>query len=245
MITNFLGLAGVNGPLPAPLAEQIIDRTRQKDTGLRDFLDIFNHRLISLMYRARKVHRVTLSSQSPEQGPMANYLYAFMGLGISGLRNRMGPQMPDRVLLPYAGLLSQQPRSVIGMDRILSDHFQTPVHTEQFSGVWRNIEPDQWTSLGMLGKNQLLGQNVVLGTRIWDQQGRFMIVVGPLSLEQYMDFLPEGSAYTPLCELIRFYAGQGFEFKIKLKIRSAEIPELRLGQAKLSIATKFVARGSL
>lgn len=233
MVTNFLGLAGVNGPLPAPLAELVLERLRQKDTGLRDFLDIFNHRLISLMYRARKAHRITLSSQSPEQGPMANYLYAFMGLGISGLRNRLGRQMPDRVLLPYAGLLSQQPRSVVGMEHILSDHFQTPVHAEQFSGVWRHIEPDQWSSIGVLGKNQVLGQNVVLGTRIWDQQGRLMIVVGPLSLEQYLDFLPEGSAYAPLCELVRFYAGQGFEFRIRLKIRAAQIPELRLGHAKL------------
>ncbi len=233
MVTNFLGLAGVTGPLPAPFAELVLERTRQKDTGLRDFLDIFNHRLISLMYRARKAHRVTLSSQSPEKGPMADYLYAFMGLGISGLRNRMGRQMPDRVLLPYAGLLSQQPRSVVGLKHILADHFQTSVEVEQFSGVWRNIEPDQWTSLGALGKNQVLGQSVVLGTRIWDQQGRFAIVVGPLSLEQYLDFLPEGSAYIPLCELVRFYAGQEFEFRLRLKLRAAEIPELRLGKAKL------------
>jgi type VI secretion system protein ImpH len=164
---------------------------------------------------------------------MADYLYAFMGLGMGGLRNRMGRQMQDRVLLPYAGLLSQQPRSVVGLERILADHFQTPVHVEQFSGVWRHIEPDQWTSLGVLGKNQVLGQNVLLGTHIWDQQGRFMIVVGPLSLEQYLDFLPEGNAYAPLCELVRFYAGQEFEFRIRLKIRAAQIPELRLGHAML------------
>jgi type VI secretion system protein ImpH len=237
MVTNFFGLAGATGPLPAPLAELILERMRQKDSGLRDFLDIFNHRLISLMYRARKVHRVTLSSQSPEHGPMANYLYAFMGLGVSGLRNRMGQKMPDRVLLPYAGLISQQPRSVVGLKHILSDHFQTAVEVEQFSGVWRNIEPDQWSSLGRLGKNQVLGQSVVLGTRIWDQQGRFVIVVGPLSFEQYLDFLPEGSAYTPLCELVRFYAGQEFEFRIRLKLRAAEIPKLKLGHAKLGWTT--------
>jgi type VI secretion system protein ImpH len=242
MVTNFLGLAGATGPLPAPLAELILERIRQKDTGLRDFLDIFNHRLISLMYRARKVHRVTLSSQSPEQGPMANYLYAFLGLGVDGLRDRMGQEVPDRILLPYAGLLSQQPRSVVGMEHVLSDHFRVAVHVQQFSGVWRHIEPDQWTSLGRLGKNQVLGQSVVLGSRIWDQQGRFLIVVGPISLEQYLDFLPEGSAYTPLCKLARFYAGQEFEFRLRLKLHAAEIPELRLGKAKLGWTTWLKTR---
>ncbi|PYP84909.1 MAG: type VI secretion system baseplate subunit TssG [Candidatus Angelobacter sp. Gp1-AA117] len=242
MVTNFFGLAGATGPLPAPLAELVLERIRQKDTGLRDFLDIFNHRLISLMYRARKVHRVTLSSQSPEQGPMANYLYAFLGLGISGLRNRMGKEMPDRVLLPYAGLLSQQPRSVVGMEHILSDHFNVPVQVQQFSGVWRQIEPDQYTKLGRLGRNQILGENVVLGTRIWDQQGRFLILIGPLSLEQYLDFLPEGSAYGPLGKLARFYAGQEFEFRIRLKLRATQIPELRLGKAKLGWTTWLKTR---
>ena len=48
---------------------------------------------------------------------------AFLGLGISGLRNRMGKEVPDRVLLPYAGLLNQQPRSMIGMELLLSDHY--------------------------------------------------------------------------------------------------------------------------
>ena len=237
MVTNFLGLAGATGPLPAPLAELVLDRIRQKDTGLRDFLDIFNHRLTSLMYRTRKVHRVTLSSQSPEQGPMANYLYAFLGLGVSGLRNRMGKEVPDRVLLPYAGLLSQQPRSVIGMERLLADHFHAPVSVEQFSGVWRHIEPDQWTALGRFGKNQVLGQTVVLGKRIWDQQGRFMIAVGPLSLKQFLDFLPDGTAYTPLRAMARFYAGQEFEFRIRLKLRAAEMPDLRLGKSKLGWTT--------
>lgn len=237
MVTNFLGLAGATGPLPAPLAELVLERIRQKDTGLRDFLDIFNHRLISLMYRTRKMHRVSLSSQAPEQGPMANYLYAFLGLGIRGLRNRMGNSVPDRVLLPYAGLLSQQPRSVIGIERLLSDNFRAPVRVRQFSGVWRHIEPDQWTSLGPSGKNQSLGQTAVLGSRIWDQQGRFLILVGPLSLKQFLDFLPDGTAYTPLCTMARFYAGQEFEFRIRLRLRAAETPGLKLGHSKLGWTT--------
>ena len=242
MVTNFLGLAGATGPLPAPLAELVLERIRQKDSGLRDFLDIFNHRLVSLMYRVRKVHRVTLSSQSPEQGPMANYLFAFLGLGINGLRNRMGKEVPDRVLLPYAGLLNQQPRSMIGMELLLSDHFRSLVKVEQFSGVWRNIEPDQWSSLGRLGQNQILGQSIVLGKRIWDQQGRFLVIVGPLSLLQFLDFLPDGTAYKPLCALTRFYAGPEFEFRVRLKIRAGDIPELRLGKSKLGWTTWLKTR---
>ncbi|HEV3316166.1 MAG TPA: type VI secretion system baseplate subunit TssG [Candidatus Angelobacter sp.] len=231
MVTNFLGLAGANGPLPAPLAELVLERLRQKDTALRDFLDIFNHRLVSLMYRTRKIHRVNFSSQSPERGPMANYLYAFLGLGLAGLRNRM--PLEDRALLPYAGLISQQPRSAVGLERVLSDHFQSPVAVKQFSGGWRRIEPDQWTTLGTSGRNQRLGESIVLGSRIWDQQGRFWIVVGPLQLEKFLHFLPDSDAYQPLCAMVRFYAGEEFEFRIRLQLQAAEIPETRLGKSKL------------
>jgi type VI secretion system protein ImpH len=213
------------------LAELVLERLRQKDTALRDFLDIFNHRLVSLMYRTRKIHRVNFSSQSPERGPMANYLYAFLGLGLAGLRNRM--PLEDRALLPYAGLISQQPRSAVGLERVLSDHFQSPVAVKQFSGGWRRIEPDQWTALGTSGRNQRLGESIVLGSRIWDQQGRFWIVVGPLQLEKFLHFLPDSDAYQPLCAMVRFYAGEEFEFRIRLQLQAAEIPETRLGKSKL------------
>jgi type VI secretion system protein ImpH len=227
MVTNFLGLAGAAGPLPTPFAELVMERLREKDTGLRDFLDIFNHRLISLMYRARKVHRVSLSSRTPDQGPMANYLYSFLGLGHASLRKNK--DLPYRALLPYAGLLTQQPRSAVGLERMLSDHFRTTISVKQFSGTWRNISRDQWTYLGrpgFTGQNQALGTAVV-GTRVWDKQGRFCIEVGPLSLKHYVQFLPGGNAFQPLREMVRFYAGQEFDFSLRLKIKAQEIPELR------------------
>src|SRR5271169_3450696 len=45
---NFMGIAGIQGPLPFPYTEMIIQRVRSGDTSLKDFLDIFNHRLISI-----------------------------------------------------------------------------------------------------------------------------------------------------------------------------------------------------
>jgi type VI secretion system protein ImpH len=243
MVTNFLGLAGSGGPIPAPLAELVLERIRQKDTGLRDFLDIFNHRLISLMYRTRKVHRVSLSTdRGPEQSRLAEYLYAFLGLGLPQLRDRM--PVEDRALLSYTGLLSRQPRSVVGMERVLSDYFQARVRATQFSGCWRKIEPDQWTELGRLGRNQILGQTVVLGSRIWDQQGRFWIIVGPLPLDRFLHFLPDGNAYRPLCAMSRFYAGEEFEFRIRLELKAEEIPETRLGRSKLGWTSWLKTRTS-
>jgi type VI secretion system protein ImpH len=53
LVCNFLSLAGASpAPLPDHYAVFILDRMRRRDYTLRDFLDLFHHRLISLFYRA-------------------------------------------------------------------------------------------------------------------------------------------------------------------------------------------------
>ncbi len=78
---DFLGLTGARGPLPDFYAEIIRARGRLGDTGLRDFLDLFNHRLLSLVYRARQHNRPTLNTDLPEKHPFARYLLSLSGLG--------------------------------------------------------------------------------------------------------------------------------------------------------------------
>jgi type VI secretion system protein ImpH len=233
MTVNFMGLAGAFGPLPLPATEMILDRVRSKDFAARDFLDIFNHRLISLMYQVRKLHRVTLTTRSPEESPVARYLYSFFGLGLAELRNRL--HTPDRGLLQMAGILSQQPRSAAGLERLLAHYFRVGVRVGQLAGRWRALESTEWTHIGVIhGKNQRLGDGVVLGTRVWDQQGAFEVELGPLDGHQFPDFLPVmGKAYGPLCELTRFYAGREFEFAFRLVVAARAVTETRLGQARL------------
>jgi type VI secretion system protein ImpH len=57
MTVTFMSLAGTNAVLPWHYTQLLIDRIREKDYGLRDFLDLFHHRLIAQFYRAwQKCH---------------------------------------------------------------------------------------------------------------------------------------------------------------------------------------------
>lgn len=229
MAVAFLGAAGGLSPLPRPFTELVLERTARKDTALRDFLDIFNHRLVSLMYRVRKKHRIGLATVSPEKTGLAEHLYALMGLGTPGLRGRM--DVDDRALLAYAGLLSQRPRSLTALEQVLTDHLGVPVAGEQFRGRWLTLEEDQRTRIGRLGENHALGAGAVLGGRFWDQQGTFELRVGPLPLERFLDFLPPGSAFRPLADLTRFHVGTELDFTVRLLLRAGEVPPSRLGAA--------------
>lgn len=240
MRVNFLGLAGHLGPLPAPYTELIMDRSWQQDTAFRDFLDIFNHRLISLLYRVRKHHHIGLDVVAPERSHVASYLYALSGMGTKGLQDCM--DVDDRALLRYTGLLTQKPRSAIGLEAMLHDYFRLPVHVGQFVGCWRPLEAHQTTRIAtsadrppapgrrpIQAQNNRLGDNVVLGSHVWQQNGHFDVHLGPLSLPQFLDFLPQGSAYRALSELTRFYVNRNADFNAVLTLKPEDAPVSRLG----------------
>lgn len=226
MIVTFLGLAGAHGPLPPPYAELIIERLKRRDTTLRDFLDIFNHRLVSLMYRVRKRRRIGLDPRQPDETPFADHLRAIIGMATGGLAGRMA--FPDRSLLFYAGLLAQAPRSLAGLEQILSNAFDVPVRGTPLIGGWFPLSPDQATEVGLSGRNNRLGRTVVLGRRVWDQQARVELRVGPMPFQKFWDFLPGNSACQVCREMLRFYAHDGFRFDLLLVLAPDAVPRARL-----------------
>ncbi len=226
VVVNFMGLAGAFGPLPNPFVELLIERESQRDTGFRDFLDLFNNRLISLMYRVRKIHRLGIEMESPERVPFAQYLFALMGLGTKNVQNRL--KVKDRAFLFYTGLFAQKPHSMSGLERLLSHYFRVKVKGSPLHGRWHFLERDQTTILGPSGQNCVLGESAVLGRRIWDQQTRFRLLVGPLKLKEFEEFLPVGSRFRPLVELTAFYVGRELEFDINLVVKAREAPQFGL-----------------
>lgn len=243
MVVNFMGLAGGFGPLPPPLSEHVLARTRRGDTAARDFLDIFNHRLLSLLYRARTRHRPSLTRGTPADGNFALYLYALFGMALPELRGRM--PIPDRALLHYAGILAQAPRSLHGLERVLADYFGVPVSGSPLEGRWLDIDPGERTRIGMAGRNHGLGRGAVLGRRAWDQQAGLRLTLGPLSLPQFLDFLPAGKAHRPLQSLLAFYAESALEPEYRLQLRPEEVPPTRLGRrsgARLGWTSFLVSR---
>jgi type VI secretion system protein ImpH len=228
LTANLLGIAGQYGPLPLADTERILNRNHQRDYAMRDFLDLFNHRLLSLMAKIHKIHHPSLTRGEPHLDRTAFYIYSFFGMGFEPLRNRLG--IEDRALLHYGGILAQQPRSASGLERLFSDFFGIKTKIRQLSGGWRHLDPDQQTRLGTAGHNNGLGTSAILGTRYWDQQGTFEVDMGPMGLEAFVDFLPNGTGFQPLCEMTRFYAGVDAEFRFRLTLLKHEVPPTALSR---------------
>jgi type VI secretion system protein ImpH len=232
MTVGVMDLAGVSGPLPRPFAELLVERTFRRDGAFGAFLDLFHDRLVLLLYRVRRKHRLALSPRRPDRALLARPLFALLGLGTPRMRGRMRRErVRDPALLGFAGLLSQRPRSMAGLLCLLGAYFRVPVRGAAFRGRWHAVEPEDHTHIGVSGRNRALGRDAVLGRRVWDQQAGFEVTVGPLPLARFLDFLPIGGAYRPFRELTRFYVGHEPDFSARLVLRGGDVPRSRLGRA--------------
>lgn len=226
MDVSVMSLAGSLGPLPIPYTNLILDRVRSKDETLKDFLDIFNHRLISLLYRLRKTCRIGFRFESPEKSHFSKYLFAFMGMATDGLQNRVA--FKDRSFLYYAGLISQQPHSMAALESIVSHYFNVPCKGIPLRGNWLPVASDQITRLGRTGRNRRLGQTVLVGHRVWVQQDRFALRMGPMDVDLYLDLLPCGPGWNAFCRLVKFFAGDLMYFDATLMIKKEQVPAATL-----------------
>ncbi len=262
LVITFLGLLGTTGALPRHYTEIVMRHEREmrgKEAGaLRAWFDLFNHRLVSLFYRAWKKYRFWLPIEQGDQvrkepDPFTRGLFSLVGMGMRSMRHRLrvgsqeatesGPhervwaKVEDFGLLYYSGLLSQQHRTAIGLEQMLSDYLRLPVQVEQFQGQWLQLDESNRSHLGELGLNNELGTNVVVGQRVWDVQGRIRVQIGPLTNRQFEVFMPddsavpEGKAFYQLSHLIRLYVGPEFEIDVQLLLQPAEVPECRLPES--------------
>jgi type VI secretion system protein ImpH len=228
MAVNFMGLTGPLGVLPIAYSELIVDRIRNRDRGLLEFLDIFNHRMISLFYQAWEKYRFPVAYERDGKDRLSRYLMSLIGLGTPGLQKRQ--EVRDEALLFYSGLLALQPRSAVALRSLLEDYFDIRAEVEQFVGSWQALDPaDQSIFENGDSFSEQLAVGLVAGDAVWDQQSRVRVKLGPLTKEQYLGFLPSGSAHQSLRSLIRFFCGPNLEVELQLVLKREAVPSCDLG----------------
>lgn len=236
---TFLGLYGVSSPLPLHYPVEIL-RTAEPSVGeetvetagaapasspVRDFLDVFHHRLISLFYRGGLKYRYERLFAVPQRDAVTEYLRCLVGcpphfdertLGVAPIR-----------LLRYAGTLTQRPRSATTLAGLLFDYWgDIPIHVRQFVGQWVPLDEADQNRLG--ARNSGLGTDLTIGEQVYDLGGTFTIAVGPVDWTTYMTFVPGGARFRQTRALTRLYCCDPLGFTIEVTLRPGEVPETRL-----------------
>ena len=226
----FVGLLGAGGALPIFYTELLAEReTYHRDTAARAFLDIFQHRAVSLFYEAWRKHRLPVQYETDRRNKFLPLVLAVAGVGQNALRDRLhGDEggVADDTLAYFSGLLQQRPVSAAVVQQIVSEYFKVPVVVDQFIGRWFTLPPGSATSLGMA--NALLDASAVVGERVWQRDLRMRLTIGPMLRAKFHRFLPGGSAALALRELLTMLTGVTLEYEVRLSLRAEEVQGTQL-----------------
>src|SRR5918993_1090668 len=151
MTVSFMGLTGPSGVLPVFYTKLLMERSKERDRTLAAFLDLLNHRLVSLFYRAWEKYHVIVPYERGEDDRFSRSVFHLIGLGTRGLRRRH--DFPDEALLFYAGHFARRRRPVVVLEDVLRDAFGLPVQVQQFVGQWLRLEPADRSTLGTSGSH--------------------------------------------------------------------------------------------
>ncbi|MHC4529650.1 MAG: type VI secretion system baseplate subunit TssG, partial [Planctomycetota bacterium] len=192
LVVNFFGLLGTNGPMPLSVTEYVHDRLNNyKDRALASFLDIFNHRMVSLFYRAWACNQQAASHDRGEDR-FAFYIGSLFGIAPDSFRNR--DVVPDIAKLHYAGRLSSPTDNAEGLREILQDYTGVPVQIEEFVGQWIDLPQEYRCQLARSCENTVVGSTLIVGSHFYDCQQKFRIKLGPMDLCDYERLLPGGDS---------------------------------------------------
>ena len=230
LAVNFFGLLGANGAMPIHITEYVRDRLRHGGDGtMLAFLDVFHHRMLALFYRARASAEpvISLDRSGVEADRFSQFVGSLFGIGAPGMHER--DTIGDFAKLHFAGLLANKTRPASGLVTILQAYFGVPVGLEQFVGHWMRLPSASCSRLGGAEADNRLGTSMMLGRAVWDCQHKFRLIIGPLDHEDYQRFLPGGDSLSRLHAWVDNYAGLALAWDVRLVLKKAQRPPLRLG----------------
>lgn len=229
--TTFMGLVGSVSPLPTHYAEDLAILEYQGGSEpVREFLDVFHHRLLSLVYRAWAKYRFAVGYRKRGTDPFTRRM--FCAVGLDGFRDHATPI--ERFLhLRYAPVLASKARSARGLEVVLEDLFgQMGVKVEQFVGHWTLIDKPLRNKLGVM--NAVLGESLTIGRYVFDGTGRFKIILGPLGYDEYLSFLPGGNRQPLLRGVVNTFTPGIHDVALELHVQKDAAPRFQLGSPRAS-----------
>lgn len=226
---NCFGLLGPNGPMPLYLTEYVRNRLRNSGDGtLAAFLDVFNHRMVSLFYRAWASCQQTVSFDRAGDDRFLFYLGSLFGIGSEAFRDR--DALADIAKIHYSGRFACPTKNAEGLQAILEDYFKVTFEITQFVGQWLEFPEEYHCRLGGSAETGTMGETLVMGSRFLECQQKFRLRAGPMSFDFYQRLLPRGESLRRLVAIVRNYASDVYAWELQLVLKAEEIPQTCLGK---------------
>jgi type VI secretion system protein ImpH len=255
LIVHFMGLQGPRGVLPNHYNDCLRDGSLSKESvrSLCDWFDIFNHRCISLHYRAWERYRFgVFFERETKHGRreqtrclFPDALGALLGIGgapergVRPLRNRLQirtqtddqplASLPDQAFFYFAGFFAKVNRSAEDLEAVLCEIFGLNISVVSFHGQWLKLEPEDQSRIGLGLSNNRLGVNTIAGEKVWDVQSKIRIRIGPLDRKTFDQLMPDERPLQDkkslflIMHMVRMFIGLELDYDVQLVLRAKDM----------------------
>jgi len=225
--TTFLGMYGVDSPLPTAYLDDIAQR-REGYEATTAFLDIFSHRITTQYYRIWRKYAYPATFEAGGTDDTSQCLLGLVGLGIPGTAENVAT--PVSRFLALLGAMRLPTRNAEGIRQLVS--LLAPETTATI------ISPDPVKVLvaqrsGLGKENRVaLSQRATLGKTGKEACSRILLMLSTNNREEAEGWLPGGQLHTDLMVLLRVYLGYRSDVRLRLTVPVSLLPEPRLGQKR-------------
>jgi len=219
--TTFLGLYGVDSPLPTSYIDDIAQR-RDGHEALEHFLDIFNHRILTQFYRIWRKHAYPATFAAGGSDKISQSLLGLVGLGIPGTAEHI--DAPLSRFLALLGVMRQPARTAEGINALVN--LLAPK-------TYSTVKPHYKRRIPVKAPNFDdgidLGDRPVIGGFGYDINSMVEIRLTTEDRAEAQGWLPPNqSLYNDLLTMLRVYLGWRLDARITLTLPLRLLPAPRM-----------------
>ncbi|MGS0630167.1 MULTISPECIES: type VI secretion system baseplate subunit TssG [Photorhabdus] len=228
--TLFLGLYGVDSPLPTAYLDDIAQR-REGYEGVTDFLDIFNHRIMTQYYRIWRKYSYPATYHPGGKDETSQCLLGLVGLGIPGSQQQIAtPVSRFLALLGTMRLPTRTAEGVIKLVELLAPLTLAKVIPHDRRRVRLTLP----ARLSCRHPVQL-SQRLVLGKMGTDVNSQMRLHLYTEDTDEAQGWLPQRELHADLLVLLRVYLGWRCSVRLHLTLPKGILPAAQLGKQRIRL----------
>jgi type VI secretion system ImpH/TssG family protein len=225
IFTYFLGLLGINGPMPLEFTSYVYRRSyNHYDHTWRRFLDIIHHRMHVLYYRAFAQNEQSISFDRKADDPIRGIVKSLTGLP----PNTDYDSGVESIAVSYASRFSFAAKNRSGLEEILRRMLGCGVKVKDFIVTPYDLDPDDYALLGNR-KTSVLGVNLQIGRTYLSATRQFEIHIGPVGLDTYRLWASTYNGFEMLRRVVSLYLDRPLDCSIVFKLVKAGEFAARIG----------------
>lgn len=228
--TTFMGLYGVDSPLPTGYIDDIAQK-REGHEAQEAFLDIFNHRMMTQFYRIWRKYSYPATFEDGGTDKTSRSLMALTGITDSN-------NVPASRLLAILQPLVRTTRTAEGIASVIRS---------QAPNTQVTLKPHKVTQMPVgkrarfsISDRQRLDDHLVLGSMMSDVNYCIGVEMFTEDANEAKGWLPGGQLREDVFSLLRVYLGCDYDASLELTIPMRLAPVPRLGDRSLLMGYNVV-----